>query len=292
MNITLALGGGGSKGNSHIGVLRKLEQEGFQINGIAGTSFGALVASLYALGYSPTEIEDKFDAFDQNQLFGHAPQDEPSLLGIAGGVKWLEETIGDKTFSDMRIPCILTAGDLQSGREVLLSEGSVVDAILASSAIPGIFPARRIGDWELVDGGTLNPVPVAPARSLAPKLPVVAVVLNEQLGVPALSWTFPKPAYLPDSFVRRITKTRTVQAFDVFLRSMDIVSRAVAHYRLEVDQPEIIVRPNVSNIDTLENVNVREVARRGDEAVEAVLPELKNLFAWHNRLRRAMGVKA
>jgi NTE family protein len=291
MNITLALGGGGSKGNTHIGVLRRLEKEGFKINAIAGTSFGALVASFYALGYSPAEIEDTFDAFDQDQLFGHAAEDEPSLLGIAGGEKWLEGMIGGKTFADMCIPCVLTAGDLQSGREVLLSEGSVVDAILASSAIPGIFPARRIGDWELVDGGTLDPVPVAPARSLAPKLPVVAVVLNEQMGVPAQPWTFPKPAYLPDSFVRRISKTRTVQAFDVFLRSLDIVSRAVAHYRLEADNPEIIIRPQVSDIDTLEPVNVREVARRGDEAVEAVLPELKNLFAWHNRLRRAIGVK-
>jgi len=291
MDITLALGGGGSKGNTHIGVLRKLEQEGFQIQAIAGTSFGALVAAFYALGFSPNEIEDKFSGFDQNQIFGHSPEQEPSLMGIAGGEKWLNDTIGGKTFADMRIPCVLTAVDLQGGREVLLSEGSVVDAILASCAIPGVLPARRSGDWELVDGGTLNPVPVAPARSLAPKLPVVAVVLNEPLGVAASSWTFQKPAYLPDLVVRRITQTRTAQAFDVFLRSMDIVSRAVAYYRLEVDNPEIVIRPNVSDIDTLENVDIREVARRGEEAVEAILPELKNLFAWHNRLRRAIGVK-
>jgi len=290
MNITLALGGGGSKGNAHIGVLRRLEKEGFKINAVAGTSFGGLVAVFYALGYTPDEIIELFDAVDQTQLYGHAPNDEPSLIGLAGATKWLEGVIEDRTFDDLKIPCILTAADLKSGREILLSEGSLVESILATIAIPGIFPARQIGDWELVDGGALDPVPVACVRALAPKLPVVAVVLNEPMGSPAQTWNIPLPEYLPQALLDRIGKLRYAKALDVFLRSLDIVSRAVAQYRLEVDKPEIIIRPQVIEFDTLERVDVREVARRGEEAVELVLPELKNLFAWHNRLRRAIGV--
>jgi NTE family protein len=290
MDITLALGGGGAKGNSHIGVIRRLEKEGFKIKAVAGTSFGGIVSVFYALGYSPDEIESMFAALDQDQLYGHAPDEGPSLLGLAGVTKWFESVIGDRTFDDLVIPCILTAGDLRSGREILLSKGSLVDALLATIAIPGIFPARRIGDLELVDGGTLDPVPVAPARSLAPGLPVVAVVLTVPLGLPAQSWNIPLPDYLPHRIVERIGRLRYAQALDVFMRSIDIVDRAVTEYRLEVDKPGVIIRPQVTDIDILERVDVHQVARKGEEAVEAVLPELKKLYTWQYRLRRALGV--
>ena len=203
--------------------------------------------------------------------------------------KWLREIIGERTFADLKIPCILTAADLKSGQEVLLSEGSLVDAVLATIAIPGIFPTKRIGDLELVDGGALDPVPVAPARSLKPDLPVIAVVLSSPMGRPAETWNIPLPEYLPQTLIDRISKLRYTQALDVFLRSLDMVTRAVAEYRLEVDQPDIIIRPSVTDIDILDQVDVRDVALKGDEAVEAVLPELKKLFTWQSRLRRVIG---
>ena len=156
MDITLALGGGGSKGNAHIGVIRRLEKEGFRIKGVAGTSFGGIVAVLYALGYSPDKIEEIFTSVDQTQFYERAPNDGPSLIGLAGVTRYLEEMIGDCTFADLKLPCVLTAVDLKSGREVLLSEGRLVDAILATIAMPGIFPARYVDGLELVDGGTLG----------------------------------------------------------------------------------------------------------------------------------------
>jgi len=290
MNITVALGGGGSKGSSHLGVLRKLEQAGFKVRAVAGTSFGGIVAVFYALGNSPDEIEQLFSTLDQSRVYGRRPGDEPALLGMDGGRIWLEEQLGDKTFADLKIPCALTATDLKTGSEVILSEGLLIEAVLATSAIPGIFPVRKLGEWELVDGGVLDPVPVAPARSLAPKLPVIAVSLNDPIGTAAQPWIIPIPGFMPQSIVERITKSRIAQAMDVILLSFDIVSRAVSQYRLEVDRPEIIIRPMVSDIDTLSQVDIHVVARRGEEAVEAILPELNNLFAWHNRLRRAIGM--
>jgi len=290
MNITLALGGGGAKGNSHIGVIRRLEREGFKIDAVAGTSFGGLVAVFYALGYTPAQIEDQFVALDQTRLYGFAPKDGPSLLGFAGATKWLNETIGDKTFDDLQIPCVVTATDLKYGCEVILSKGSLVDALLATMAVPGIFPSRNMGEWELVDGSVLDPVPVAPVRALRPNLPVIAVVLSTPMGVPAQTWYLPVPEYLPRQLVERITKLRYALALDIFSRSLDMAGRAITEYRLEVDKPEIILRPQVTDIEILDRVDVRAVVKKGEEVVEAALPEIKNLFAWQNRLRRVIGV--
>jgi NTE family protein len=290
MNITLALGGGGAKGNSHIGVIRRLQKEGFNIQAVAGTSFGGIVAVFFALGYPPDEIEDMFSVLDQKQMYGHSQKEGPSLLGLAGAASWFNEIIGDHTFADLKIPCILTAADLRQGREVLLSEGSLVDALLSTIAIPGLFPPRRIGDLELVDGGTLDPVPVAPARSLAPRLPVVAVVLSVPIGVPTRSWNIPVPEYIPQALINRLSKMRYTQAVSSYIRSMDVVTRAITDYRLQVDQPDVILRPHVSDIDILEQVDVREVARRGEQTVEDALPELKKMFSWQNRLRRTIRI--
>ena len=291
MDITLALGGGGAKGNAHIGVIRRLEKEGFRIKAVAGTSFGGLVAVFYALGYSADEIEGIFASLDQTQLYGHAPNDGPSLVGLAGVVHFLEGTIGDRTFSDLKLPCVVTAVDLKSGNEVILSNGRLIDAILATIALPGIFPPRLIDGLELVDGGTLDPVPVAPARKLAPRLPVVAVVLNIPMGVPAQPWNLPLRNYWAGLILSYVlSKMRYDSVWDVFSRSLDITTRAVTHYRLEVDHPEVIIRPQVLHIDTLDVVDVHEVAKKGEEAVEAVLPQLRNLFTWQTRWRRTIGV--
>jgi NTE family protein len=290
MDITLALGGGGSKGNSHIGVIRRLEKEGFRVRGVAGTSFGGLIAVLYALGYSPDQIEERFASVDQSQFYGRTPNDGPALMGLAGVTRLLEESLGDKTFADLKLPCVLTAVDLKSGKEVLLSRGRLVDALLATIAIPGIFPARHIDGLELVDGGTLDPVPVAPARSLAPRLPVVAVVLTMPMGVPAQTWRLPIQKYWIGRIVSRVlSTTRYDSVWDTFARSLDITSRAVTQYRLEVDRPEIIIRPQVYDIDTLDVVDVHEVAKRGEAAVDAALPQLRSLFTWRNRWRRSFG---
>jgi len=291
MDITLALGGGGAKGNAHIGVIRRLEKEGFRIRAVAGTSFGGLVAVFYALGYSPDQIEEIFASLDQTQLYGHAPNDGPSLVGLAGVVRFLAETVGERTFDDLKLPCVVTAVDLKSGNEVILSKGRLIDAILATIALPGIFPPRLINGWELVDGGTLDPVPVAPARKLAPRLPVVAVVLNIPMGVPPQPWNLPLRNYWAGLILSYVlSKTRYDTVWDVFSRSFDITTRAVTQYRLEVDHPEIIIRPEVLHIDTLDVVDVHEVAIKGEEAVEAVLPQLRTLFTWRTRWRRTIGV--
>lgn len=292
MNITLALGGGGVRGNAHVGVIRRLEQENFHIKGIAGTSFGGIVGVLYAAGYCPNDIEEIFSGLDQKRLYGHGPDDAPSLIGLAGVRQWLETLLGDRTFDTLRIPFVVTAADLKSGSEVVLSAGRLVDAILATIAMPGLFPVRYIGDLELVDGGTLDPVPVAPARALAPRLPVVAVSLTPPMGSAARSWAIPLPSFLPRMLINRVSRMRYGLMLDVYMRSLDIINRAVTEYRLEVDKPDVIIRPRVGNIDTLDIINVQDVVKLGEQAVDEILPQLKQKFTLRKRIRRALGARA
>jgi len=94
MDISLALGGGGAKGNAHLGVIRRLEREGFRIRAVAGTSFGGVVAALYAFGKTPDEIENLFAGVDQSRLFGHLPGDGPVGARSAGGGGGLDRSLG------------------------------------------------------------------------------------------------------------------------------------------------------------------------------------------------------
>ena len=120
MNITLALGGGGAKGNAHIGIIRRLEKEGFKIKAIAGTSIGGIVAALYAAGYSPDEIEKMFDDINQTRLYGRSSNENKSLLGLSGVRKWFDEVLTDHDFSDLKIPCPVSSVVLNSGKAIVL----------------------------------------------------------------------------------------------------------------------------------------------------------------------------
>jgi NTE family protein len=286
MDIALALGGGGSRGYAHIGVLRCLQKEGFRPRALAGTSAGGIVAVAYAAGYSPDDLEDLFSKVDQSRLFARSPEDGPGILGLAGAAKLFEEFLGDRTFSELRIPCAVLAVDLKAGREVVLNQGRVVDALLATVAVPGVFPTKQYGQAQLVDGAVLNPVPVTVARSLAPTLPIVAVILD---GLPEAGAGFnalPLPVQVPAVLVERLTRTRVAQAFNIFLQSVDVGSRKLAELRLLTDSPDVVIRPDVSGIGLLDAVDVHKIVHQGEIATDVVLPDLQQAFTWPNRLRR------
>lgn len=288
MDISLALGGGGAKGNAHIGVLRRLEKEGFKIRSVAGTSFGGFVGILYAVGHSPQEIQSIFESVDQKQLYGHDDGDGPSLLGFAGVRRLMDKILGEKTFADLRIPCAVTAVDVKSGTEVSLSKGRLKDAVLATIALPGIFPPSQLNGWELVDGGVLNPVPVSVARILSPGLPVLAVVLNDLMDKPLQTYKIPIPGIIPRSIAERLARISLAQSLDIFLRSVDASTRALSYYRLELEKPEVIVRPKVHHISMLDKVVIAEVAQLGEDALEEVLPQLKKAVSWQGRLAKRL----
>jgi NTE family protein len=168
--VALALGGGAAKGLAHVGVLRGLEEDGVEVVAIAGTSMGSIVGALFARGMNGSEMEAFFASVDWTRL-GRI------MLRSAGGGAFrdlLRETLGTDPIEKLRIPYAAVCCDLSNGQEVVLREGSLADAVLASSAIPGILPPSIIDGRTLVDGAMVTPVPVATAANLA-SAPVLAV---------------------------------------------------------------------------------------------------------------------
>ncbi len=273
MKISLALGGGGSRGVAHLGVIRALENMGFDIKAVAGTSAGGMVAAIYAAGWGPEEIIEQFSNVDQDHLYSFGRG--PALLGIKGITKAMNLFIKDETFDDLRIPCALTAVDLGDMREVTLKEGRVIDAVMATIAIPGVFPPREWGETKLVDGGVLDPVPVKIARSLAPDLPVVAVSLSPEPE----RWKdlAPMDKIIETPLLKPISNLRVAQAFDIFIRSIEVMTHMLAESRLELEEPAVVINPQVAHIGMLDKVNVTETAALGDQAVVKVVPELEKL---------------
>ncbi|KAA3647898.1 MAG: hypothetical protein DWQ07_02615 [Chloroflexi bacterium] len=288
MQVALALGGGGAKGIAHIGALRVLEREGIQVSAIAGTSIGGLIAAVYAGGYSADEMLDRFQEIDQSRLFTRSPSDGPSLLGVAGISEVLTDFLGKRTFDELEIPLALTSVDLHTGMEVELTQGRVLDAVLATIAVPGIFPPQQIGDYALIDGGISNPVPVELVSSLKPDLPVVALLLHMQRESKR---HMPDPNFFgPLPILQRITRLRVAQAFNIFMRSIAISGQALSDLRLELEKPDLVVRIDTTDIGFLDRVEVPELAKRGETALEDAMSEVHQLLSWPRQLARRVGL--
>lgn len=284
-DIVVALGGGGVKGHAHIGVLRVLEREGFHIRGIAGTSAGGLWGSFFALGLSPDEIQERMTGVDAVKLYTRRPEDGPAVMGVHGIEQLLRSVYADCSFRDLKLPFAVTAVDLDSAEAVVMRHGALVEALLATIAVPGIFPPAHIGGRMLIDGGILNPVPVSVARALVPGIPVVAVVLSPRLS----GWagrTRPRLLNSLPFISNYLGRLRLAQAFNIFMRSVDIAGAMLTELRLELEQPEVVIRPNVPHVGLIDPVDVAEVVRLGEEAAEAALPALHRAVGWQSRLIR------
>jgi NTE family protein len=287
MEITLALGGGGVRGIAHIGVLRALENHGFKIKAIAGTSAGGLVGAVYAAGFSTEKIEKTVNEMDANRSFWHQSNDLPSLLGLSGITKILSELLADRTFDELKIPFAATAVSLYSGEEIILTKGKVIDAVLATIAVPGVFPSQEIGGRILIDGGVLDPVPVQVARWMCPDLPVVAVMLHKTPE----GWVpdeLPLPISIPgpSSIVERLTKLRPVQALKIFTRSIEVSSKHLSEMSMQVHKPEVIITPRVGHIGLLQSVDAEEMIQEGMDATEEVLTQIESEANWMKNLQR------
>ncbi len=233
IDVTLALGGGGSKGYAHLGVVRALIKRGYRIRAIAGTSAGGMAGAIIAAGFTPDEILGRIAHLRQENLYGFGRG--PSLLGTKGLEQIIYQFLEEKTFTDLEIPCALVAVDLINMKEVIIQEGKVIDGVMATIAIPGIFPPKEWEDYLLVDGMVLNPVPVEVARSLKPSLPVIAVSLTpEPERWKKVSPWDNTPA---NPLLRSVSKLRVAKAFDVYLRSMDMTIHMLGEKRLEIENP-------------------------------------------------------
>jgi NTE family protein len=292
MDIALALGGGGIKGTAHIGVIDRLLSLGFRVRAIAGTSAGGLMGAAYAAGNAPLDILKAVQNLDAATMYRRHPDDGPSVLGHAGLVEGLSMLLGERTFADLLIPFACTAVDLNSSREIYLREGKVLDAAVATMAVPGILPPVQNGNNLLVDGGVLDPVPVGLARILAPDLPIVAVVLSPEVEdwehIPFNHKLGTGPLHIPgaSSIINSFSRMRFGQALRIYSQSLEISTRMMTELRLKIDRPDVILRPNVSGIGLFDRVDPLILVEAGRKSVDDHLAELLKETSWRGRIDR------
>jgi NTE family protein len=173
--VGLALGGGGAKGLAHIPMLQLLDDRGIRPHQLAGTSIGAIIATLYAAGISADRIHEGIaelvatpkslsEAFESKQLFAWLDYfdidiSRGSVLQVDKFLDDLEDTIGVSRFEDLAIPLKVVASDFWAREEVVFEEGPIIPAVAASFALPGVFRPVVQGERVLVDGGSVNPLP-------------------------------------------------------------------------------------------------------------------------------------
>jgi NTE family protein len=213
IKIGLVLSGGGARGGAHVGVLKALEELDIPIHCIAGTSMGAIIGGFYAAGYSPEEIEQIMDEMDWSRALSDSPERSdrtmrkkeveaefliPYRLGYNNGrfqaalgaiqgqhldqvfQRILQPAAPAYSFDALPIPFRAVATDLVTGEAVVLSSGSLADALRASMSVPGVFAPVRIDERILVDGGMSNNLPVSVVREMGADI-VIAVDISSQL---------------------------------------------------------------------------------------------------------------
>ena len=286
--ITLALGAGGTKGFAHIGVIKQLELEGYQPSAIAGTSAGGIVGSLFAAGFSIEEIEAFSHSLVYSKLFTRNIDDPPSLLGLGGLYELLEKYLGTKTFNNTKIPFAVASVDSNTGVEYIINSGKLIDAVKATTAVPGIFPAFIHNKNVLVDGGVLNPVPVNIARWLNENVPVFAI----SLSAPPEKWaSLPKyeiPSFfpIPQFVAQQFSHMRLGKAMESFTDSLELMMNMIAWLRLKEDKPDVIITPDVHKFTMIDDVDVQEMIKIGENAVIENKKYFSGSFSISNRAGR------
>ena len=161
--VALALGAGGAKGLAHIGVIREIEAQGFEIVAIAGSSMGALIGGIHAMGKLDVYRDwvSALARFDVLRLVDWSFSGGGLIKGekIIGTLRGL---IGDTLIEELPLAFTAVATDLDRGREVWLGRGNLFEAIRASIAVPTVFRPHHLNGHRMVDGALLNPVPVTP----------------------------------------------------------------------------------------------------------------------------------
>lgn len=297
--VGLALGSGGARGWAHLGVLQALREKGIEVEVVAGTSMGAVVG-VFLAARREAVLRELAQDLDWKRLRPFFWEVSLSRSGLTDGRKLLEEfrnMLGLREFRELDLPFRAVATDLDTGGEVVLSSGNLLQAVRASISIPGLFSPVRVGKHLLVDGGLVNPVPVSVAREMGAQT-VIAVdvsqgIVPEPPSAPRKSkavepargpLALPKPASaeekagatgLLDTFraeiEKKVNRLRAVAAdaaarpavTDVLVRSVRIAEARIALARRQAEPPDILVEPQVGGIGTLEFHRAKDAAAAG-----------------------------
>lgn len=299
--IGIALGSGAARGWSHIGVLKALAAHGVPLDVVAGCSMGAVAGACWATG-KLDELEEFAIGLTRGRVVSLMDL-QISGSGLMAGNRLrrrLDRQIGDVAVEGLPIAFAAIATELQTGHEVWLTHGSLVDAICASYALPGIFDAVNIGGRWLVDGALVNPVPVSAARALGADI-VIAVNMNGDVAARgAVIYSHgaaPAEAPLPispepsrsfrDQVIDAATRINPFQRrgptgpsmAGVMIDAFNITQDRIARSRLAGDPPDFMIAPRVGGIGLFDFQRATEAIEAGRDAVERAMEEIKLTIA-------------
>jgi len=273
--VGLALSGGGARGLAHIGVLKALEREGIPVDYLAGTSMGGLIAAGYAAGLSAAYMEQEAVRMGRYaQLVRLFDLSLPGA-GLVEGKKieaYLAQHLGERTFEELEIPLALMAVDLQTGEEVALTEGSLVEAVRATISMPGVFvPVYRDGR-VLVDGGVLNNLPADVVRRMG-----ADVVIAVDVSIPLEHL----PPFPDGEAGARLPLAQVSLAIETLRRSLLVMAARIQARKLAQAPPDVLIRPELDCDVTLFGGYNRatEIIAAGERAAEQVLPRIRQYLA-------------
>lgn len=293
--IGIALGGGAARGWAHIGVLNSLVEAGLEPDIVAGTSIGAVAGACYVTGRLK-ELEDFAASLTRRRVFGFLDVNFGGS-GLITGQRLsarLEHHLAEHTIEGLDRRFVAVATELGTGHEVWLNKGSLVNALKASFALPGIFrPVKINGRW-LIDGALVNPIPVSVCRALGARI-VIAVNLSCDLlnkgGVIHDQANFAEPAgllddqRLPGSNGRAALHLLHRQIFgrskevpgisSVMMDAINITQDRIARSRLAGDPPDISIAPKTGHIGLFEFHRAGEAMALGARAAEKQIDEIK-----------------
>lgn len=280
LKVGLALGGGGARGLAHIGVLKVLKRENIPIDLIIGTSMGAIIGAAYALKKDISTLEKIIEKYSKIGIFNinlslseKEKKDKPYFIKKMSDFlkkvyafnlelrreylndgedlkKIINDLVGDKVFADTKIPFAAVAADLIKGEKVILNQGKLFNAILASTSIPGIFPPIRLEGKILVDGGIVDVVPIEAARSLGANF-IIAVNVS-----PTLKKRF-----------------EFSNAIEILFRSDSITFNELI--KLQLSSADLVINPKVGRFHWSNFSKPEKCIREGEIAAQNVLSELK-----------------
>jgi NTE family protein len=271
IRIALALGGGGAKGLAHIPILEAFEELDLKPHRLAGTSIGAIVATLYGAGLSAAELRagvsdlvvtrrDRLaDILRKRDVFRWLEFLDPTLKrgGLLKGEsfqEYLAERMAVRTFADLAIPVKVVAADFWSREQVVLDSGNLSDAVKASMAIPGLFSPVELNGRVLIDGGVVNPVPYDLLQDDCDITVAVDVSGSRSAG----------PSRLPN-------------VFDALFNSIQIMQRSILEEKLKRTPPDILVRPDVVDIRILDFFEADRIYAQAEPAKQALKDKLVEL---------------
>lgn len=278
MRIGIALGGGGARGGAHLGVLLELERLGIRPDLMTGTSIGGLIGAFYAAGVPVVEIGRFLQRMTLANALALAPTANPQALTLNHRfAQMIEQMIGRPTFDELDHPLALVAVDLHTQQEVVLDDGDVVEAVLATTALPVLLPPVQRDEHLLIDGGLLNNTPFDVARARG-ATHTIAIDLSNTATFGA--GEIPKASGL---VARSFTVLAKIPIWQVGLAAIDVVARQTFYSRLAIVQPEIVIRPYLGTIGLLDFHRFDEAFAAGQTAVREIEAEIVAVMAGERR---------